>query len=135
MTKPAPLLLATATAYASWLAKAEEVITAERHAAYIARVATAEPLPMIVTRYQCPHCRRTRSKQAAASAHIARCWKNPNARGCKTCAHFDQVPTGDDCLPGHPCNCNNGWERCAADLSIKNGLVIDCPRWAPHPNT
>ena len=41
-----------------------------------------------VVRFQCPHCHRTHSKRAAADAHIARCWRNPQARACKTCAHF-----------------------------------------------
>lgn len=126
--------LATASAFTDWLvAQAEGAVAAERHAAYTARVATAQPLPVAVTRYQCPHCRRTRSKQAAAAAHIARCWQNPDARGCKTCTHFDQEQSGGDCFPGRSCNCNDGWERCTAGLSIENGLVIDCPRWEPHP--
>lgn len=132
----ASLALFTADTYATWLvATAEEAVAAERHAAYLDRVAHAQPLPMVVTRHQCPHCGTTRAKKPAAAAHIARCWQNPDARGCKTCAHFDQVPSGDDCFPGRHCKCNDGWEACTAGLSITNGLVIDCPRWAPIPTT
>lgn len=47
------------------------------------------PIAVTVIRYQCPHCGRTRAHKRAAVAHIARCWLNPAARGCKTCRHFD----------------------------------------------
>lgn len=125
--------LAAATAFTDWLVDtATQAAADETRAAYQARVAKAEPLRVVVTRHQCPHCRTTRAHRSDAAAHIARCWQNPDAHGCKTCANFDQAPSGDDCFPGRPCNCNEGWERCTAGLSIDNGLVIDCPRWAPH---
>ncbi|WP_399559233.1 hypothetical protein OH809_45510 (plasmid) [Streptomyces sp. NBC_00873] len=81
------------------------------------------PIPVVVTRHQCPHCRITRAKKAAAVAHIGRCWQNPAARGCKTCVHF--VPPEEGPYPEHP-----GWpEGCEADRDISEGLVTGCPQW------
>jgi hypothetical protein len=72
-------------------------------------------------RHQCPYCRRTWSKRHAATAHIARCWYNPEARGCKTCANYE--PAADGPYPEHP-----GFpESCAADRLIAAGLVTGCP--------
>lgn len=48
----------------------------------------ADPIAVRVTRYRCPHCGRGHSTKARAVVHIARCWTNPQARGCKTCRHF-----------------------------------------------
>ncbi|MFF8422976.1 hypothetical protein [Streptomyces sp. NPDC015680] len=80
------------------------------------------PIPVVVTRHQCPHCRTTRAKKAAAAAHIARCWQNPDARACKTCAHFTPADP-DGPYPEHP-----GWpEQCEAGRSITSGLVTACP--------
>ncbi|MFJ1900449.1 hypothetical protein [Streptomyces sp. NPDC088115] len=122
--------LAAASAFTDWLiVQAEDVVAAERHAAYTVRVATAQPLPVVVTRHQCPHCRTTRAHRAAAAAHIARCWHNPDAHGCKTCQHFE--PATDGPYPEHP-----GWpEECGADQGVVlEHPVIDCPFWAPHAN-
>lgn len=80
------------------------------------------PIRITVVRYQCPHCRRTHSKRAAAEAHIARCWHNPGARGCKTCAHFIQESPGP--YPEHP----NVPEECGAGR-ITDGPVTGCPQW------
>lgn len=79
-----------------------------------------------VVRYQCPHCHRTHSKQAAAEAHIARCWRNPKARACKTCKHF--TPAEDGPYPEHP-----GWpEQCEAGVKLLSGLHSGCAEWAPQ---
>ncbi|MFW3477404.1 hypothetical protein [Streptomyces microflavus] len=65
-----PLTLPAANAYATWLvAAAEEGATAERHAAYLSRVAHAQPLPIVVTRQQCPHCSTTRPEAGRRRAH------------------------------------------------------------------
>ena len=48
----------------------------------------AEPIRVEVVRYRCPHCPRTHSSRSRAGEHMSRCWWNPQARGCKTCAHF-----------------------------------------------
>ncbi|MCW2768525.1 MAG: hypothetical protein JWO11_4484 [Nocardioides sp.] len=49
----------------------------------------SEPIPVRVLRHKCPHCGRTASRPGRAREHIARCWHNPEARGCKTCKHFE----------------------------------------------
>lgn len=86
------------------------------------------PIPVVVTRHQCPHCRRTWSKPAAATAHIARCWKNPTARGCKTCVNFEPVDR-EGPYPEHP-----GWpEGCDVGRDISTGLAIHCPLWEAKP--
>ncbi|AEV86679.1 hypothetical protein ACWT_5662 [Actinoplanes sp. SE50] len=46
------------------------------------------PIPVRVTRYKDPHCGHTHSSRQRAVEHMARCWWNPDARGCKTCRHF-----------------------------------------------
>ena len=85
------------------------------------------PIPVVVTRHQCPHCRRTWSKPTAATAHIARCWKNPATRSCKTCVYL--VPPEEGPYPEHP-----GWpEACDAERDISAGLATGCPQWAPAP--
>ncbi len=77
-----------------------------------------------VVRYQCPHCSRTHSKQAAAEAHIARCWRNPAAHGCKTCRHF--IPECEGPYPQHP----PFPEECEAGRKLLSGLHTGCPLWA-----
>ena len=120
-----------------------------------------EPIAVRVTRYQCPPCGRTHSSKRRAVEHIGRCWRNPAARGCKTCRHFDQYPGepdvgligGEFCdagvsLAGQPAydickthtdpNSPFGGEGakdcpdCRADgKEIKPGPVVHCDRWQP----
>lgn len=81
------------------------------------------PIRIRAVRHQCPHCRHTWAKRAAAVAHIARCWYNPAARGCKTCARYEPSEPGP--YPEDP-----GWpEACSAGLNITTGLVTGCPLW------
>lgn len=88
------------------------------------------PILVVVTRHQCPHCRRTHSKRAAAIAHIARCWQNPAARACKTCVHFTPADP-DGPYPEHP-----GWpEQCESGRDITNGLVTACPGYTTEEPT
>lgn len=88
------------------------------------------PAPIVVTRHQCPHCRRyTRAKRERVEEHMPRCWQNPVARGCKTCQHFDQDPGGEPCFPGRPCDCNDPFEQCSLGEDITNGPIINCPHW------
>lgn len=79
---------------------------------------TAQPIAVRVTRYKCPSCSRTASTRARSSAHIARCWSNPEARGCKTCKNFEPAHDACGCEPG----CNWGGqpapESCAVDVSL-----------------
>lgn len=76
-----------------------------------------------VTRYQCPHCGRNRAKKAATEQHIARCWQNPAARGCKTCRHF--MPESEGPYPQHPPIA----EECLAGRKLLSGPRVDCPLW------
>lgn len=76
-----------------------------------------------VVRFQCPHCHRTHSKKQAAEAHIARCWQNPAARGCKTCRHF--IPECEGPYPQHP----PFPEECEAGRKLLSGLHTGCPVW------
>lgn len=80
----------------------------------------AEPIPVRVTRYRCPHCVRSHSSRSGAVRHIARCWFNPDARGCKTCAHFEPADDACGCTPG--CNWGNSGqsipEGCAVGVDL-----------------
>jgi hypothetical protein len=87
--------------------------------------AVALPIPVVVTRHQCPFCGITRAKRPAMVAHIGRCWWNPAARACKTCLHF--APAEEGPYPEHP-----GWdESCAREHSLTAGLRTHCPSWQP----
>lgn len=58
---------------------------------------TAQPIPVRVLRYKCPHCSRSASRPGRTREHMARCWSNPEAHGCKTCEHFEPYgPEWDD---------------------------------------
>lgn len=81
--------------------------------------AAPDPLPLVVKRYQCPFCRRSRSARRAAEQHIARCWLNPAARACKTCAHFSN---DEDYGPD-----------CGAGVDLEKGLRDFCPLWRALP--
>ncbi|MFE2710560.1 hypothetical protein ACFXKI_00865 [Streptomyces mirabilis] len=94
------------------------------------------PIPVVVTRYRCPHCPTSRAKKAAAQAHVDRCWHNPAVRSCKTCVHFD--PGGDAC--GCEPGCNWGASgptppSCGAEVPLPEDYrpVTGCPSWQPRP--
>jgi hypothetical protein len=81
------------------------------------------PIPVVVTRYQCPFCRITRAKKARMVEHIAGCWRNPAARACKTCVRFEPPEEGPyDEHPGWPAGCEAGWP---IDHRLKSG----CRDW------
>lgn len=117
------------------------------------------PIPVRVIRYRCPHCARSHSARARCVEHMARCWSNPGARGCKTCAHFQaaqpaEIDTG---WPGEPEGCASGvdltgrpaceacggtgyrpdtWDSgktcaaCAGDPEeVKPGPIVGCDQW------
>jgi hypothetical protein len=89
-----------------------------------------EPIPVKVTRYLCPYCRRGHSAKARARDHIQRCWDNPGARGCKTCDHFE--PYEMDCWRSgsgeHPERCRLGIELPASERGGTT-LALGCPSW------
>ena len=78
---------------------------------------SAQPIAVKVTRYKCPHCPRTAARPGRAREHMARCWFNPEARGCKTCKHFEEAvddsPDPTIGYPGYP-----DPEFCAVGVSL-----------------
>lgn len=93
------------------------------------------PMPVVVTRHQCPHCRRyTRADPKRVEWHMARCFKNPGARTCKTCAHHQEesIDHGHYCIPGRRCGCNDWDEACIHPDGPEDDYkfpVINCPLW------
>lgn len=84
-------------------------------------VLAVQPIVCTTTRYRCPWCTRfSRSKRAAVVAHMARCWRNPAVRACKTCAFFQPGRVG--VMDDEACLHENG-----PDLS--GGLQEHCPLW------
>lgn len=86
------------------------------------------------TRYRCPACRRSWSKQSVARKHIEDgCYKDPANRGCGTCVHYEFV----DAEP----EVGLGWHHeCAKDGELfgqgdewgnlpREDFASDCPLW------
>lgn len=94
----------------------------------------AQPVPVMVRRYDCPFCRHRRAAKKAAGEHMARCWRNPATRSCKTCAHLTEVADGEPCVPGQPCHCNEGYSYCEAGMTFGAVTfpVTGCPLWKPR---
>jgi len=132
---------------------------ARREADPITEIAQ-EPTPVRVTRYRCPHCPRTGSSKTRVREHMARCWYNPAAKGCKTCKHFDNTfeDYGEDCnvgidLSGRPAcaDCRGtgyaDWSALSVDMGakcptckgdgaeIKPGPIAGCDRWESRRDT
>lgn len=85
--------------------------------------AVALPDPVVVSRHQCPFCRRfTRADAAAVTRHMRGCFKNPGLRCCKTCAHHQDV----DAYSDEACTHTDGPEH--EDYSFP---VLNCPIWQP----
>jgi len=89
------------------------------------------PVPVTVQRFQCPFCSRRRAAKKTTAAHIERCWLNPAARACKTCANFTDEPDGEPCFAGQPCDCNQGYQQCEAGIAdVAGGTIVSgCPLW------
>lgn len=83
----------------------------------------SDPTAISVVRYRCPYCRKSWSSRSAAEAHIARCWYNPEVRGCKTCVHFFQFESDTDV------------ESCEECVSLKDGLNTYCEKWTPKEDS
>jgi hypothetical protein len=85
------------------------------------------PMPIVVSRHQCPFCRRfTRADAAQVRDHMTRCWQNPVLRCCKTCVHH-QNASG---TPGDP----DEWvESCTnpdgPEWEDYRFPVLHCPLW------
>ena len=84
------------------------------------------PMPVIVSRHQCPFCRRyTRADVRQVQDHMGRCWQNPALRCCKTCTHHQDGSHPED---DESCRHADGpeWE----DYRFP---VLHCPLWQPAP--
>ncbi|MEW2402178.1 hypothetical protein [Streptomyces sp. NPDC046862] len=82
------------------------------------------PMPVIVSRHQCPFCRRfTRADPSAVTRHMGSCWLNPGLRCCKTCRHHQDGSYPED---EESCTHPDGPEP--GDYSFP---VLNCPLWAP----
>lgn len=92
----------------------------------------SEPIPVLVKRYKCPFCSRSRSREQVTRDHIARCWLNPDNKTCKTCANF--VPSGccgaADLYGCYAPMCST--DSCDAGVELPEGPgfpVTGCPLW------
>lgn len=118
-----------------------------------------EPIPFKTTRYRCPHCPRTASSKARMVDHIGRCWTNPEARACKTCAHYQAwTDEPEHCLagvslagrPACPGCGGHGWagtnagaeKPCGPHVTplhigdgaeVKSGPIVGCDLWVSAP--
>lgn len=87
------------------------------------------PMPVIVSRHQCPFCRRfTRADQRAVQDHMTRCWSNPRLRCCKTCVHHQDAS-------GTPGGTDEWLEACThpdgPEYEDYQFPVLHCPLWQP----
>lgn len=83
------------------------------------------PITKRVLRHYCPFCSRGHQKLNAAARHIERCFKNPAARSCKTCALYEPGERAD--LIGNYPGCA---EACGEGLSMRP-MPTACPKWLP----
>jgi hypothetical protein len=110
-----------------------------------------QPIEVVVKRYRCPFCPRSLSSKSRMADHIGKCWRNPAARGCKTCANFapgepavglsEYCAAGVD-LRGGCASCGvapePGARHCTehpfADM-VMPGPIVDCDKWVSnaHP--
>jgi hypothetical protein len=90
------------------------------------------PAPVVVSRHQCPFCRRyTRADARQVLDHMTRCFNNPGLRCCKTCTHHQDASGA----PGSP----DEWlEACTHDDGPEHEEyrfpVLHCPLWQPKEN-
>lgn len=96
------------------------------------------PAPVVVSRHQCPFCRRyTRADARQVQDHMTRCWQNPALRCCKTCTHHQEESreAGHYCITGQTCGCNDWDEACThsdgPEYEEYLFPVLHCPLWQP----
>lgn len=84
----------------------------------------ADPIARKVTRYGCPACSKGFASKARARDHIAKCWRNPENRSCKTCEHNiggEYVWQGD---------CAEGVTLPVSEADPTRVLLpLHCPKW------
>ena len=85
---------------------------------------SATPISRHVLRHYCPFCSRGHAHKRSAIAHVAKCWRNPASRSCKTCGCY-QPPERADYYDGYP-GCPEG---CDAGLDLSGGLRTHCDAW------
>ncbi|MFF7880980.1 hypothetical protein ACH40F_08120 [Streptomyces sp. NPDC020794] len=125
-TWPEPFIPLSAEAAAQHLLEAFRIT---RKPANYATIFVDLPTPVIVSRHQCPLCRRfTRADVRQVNDHMTRCWQNPALRCCKTCIHHqDGSHPEDDESCTHPTGPE--WEEYRFP-------VLHCPLWeTAHPET
>jgi hypothetical protein len=104
-----------------------ETFRITRKPADYAQILVDLPMPVVVSRHQCPFCRRyTRADLALVRDHMTRCWINPALKTCKTCVHH-QDASG---TPGEP----DEWlESCTnpagPEYEDYQFPVLHCPIW------
>lgn len=94
----------------------------------------SEPIEFMQRRWKCPHCSRSRTRRTAIEEHIARCWRNPDNRTCKTCIFFLPASSsgGYWCIPGQPCSCNDADPECKAGVEFPDFAalpIVGCSKW------
>jgi hypothetical protein len=119
----APYVPLTAAAAAQHLCEAFRIT---RKPADYDRILIDLPMPVVVSRHQCPFCRRfTRADLRQVQDHMTRCWINPALKTCKTCIHH-QDASG---TPGDP----DEWlESCTNPAGPEEDYqfpVLHCPLW------
>lgn len=108
-------------------AKLCEDFRVTRKPANYAQILVDLPTPVVVSRHQCPFCRRyTRADHRQVTDHMTRCWQNPALACCKTCTHH-QNASG---TPGEP----DEWlEACTHPKGPEHEEyrfpVLHCPLW------
>jgi hypothetical protein len=96
-------------------------------------------MPVVVTRHQCPHCRRyTRADPKRVQWHMGRCLKSAAARNCGTCKHYQPEVRdwGHQCHPGYHCPCNDWDEACTHADGPEEDFkfpIQNCALWEPAP--
>lgn len=91
----------------------------------------SQPVLIVVKRWKCPHCSRSRSRQSATAEHITRCWFNPDNQTCKTCVNFQPAISGG-CYGDPQCNCPDQPQQCFAGIELPEvggDMVTGCPKW------
>lgn len=101
-----------------------------------------EPLKVSVVRWKCPTCGRNHSAKSRAVTHMASCWYNPAARGCKTCVHFTPYHRDepDDCAEGvdlrgtEVIETEAGRTPAFAAQWVNPGPITGCAKWQAKPD-
>lgn len=87
----------------------------------------SQPIVFTTTRFKCPYCPHSRANRKPVVEHIARCWHNPDNRGCKTCEHYSEGDNGCG-APGCGPSCASP-ESCDVGVDFTDGPRIHCEQW------